>query len=138
MELRAMPWHESIIESELAKTKVLVNATSIGLRSDESPIPASILPGDLLVLDLIYSRTPFLRDAEAAGNAVMDGETMLLHQGAAAFKLWTGQDAPLDVMATALAEARAGGVRSAEGEPAGEGSGGPSEAEPEAAPAGAA
>ena len=31
MELRAMPWHESIIEAELAKTKVLVNATSIGL-----------------------------------------------------------------------------------------------------------
>ncbi len=38
MELRAMPWHESIIESELAKTRVLVNATSIGLTSDESPI----------------------------------------------------------------------------------------------------
>ena len=39
MELRAMPWHESIIESELAKTKVLVNATSIGLTADETPGP---------------------------------------------------------------------------------------------------
>ena len=39
MELRAMPWHESIIEAELAKTKVLVNATSIGLTSDETPDP---------------------------------------------------------------------------------------------------
>ena len=38
MELRAMPWHESIIEAELAKSKVLVNATSIGLTSDVSPI----------------------------------------------------------------------------------------------------
>ena len=38
MELRAMPWHESIIEAELAKTKVLVNATSIGLTSDETPV----------------------------------------------------------------------------------------------------
>ena len=37
MELRAMPWHESIIEAELAKTKVLVNATSIGLTADETP-----------------------------------------------------------------------------------------------------
>ena len=37
MELRAMPWHESIIESELAKTKVLVNATSIGLTSEAEP-----------------------------------------------------------------------------------------------------
>ncbi len=67
MELRAMPWHDSIIESELAKTKVLVNATSIGLTSDESPIPAEALNGDLLVLDLIYARTKLLRDAEAAG-----------------------------------------------------------------------
>jgi shikimate dehydrogenase len=119
MELKAMPWHESIIESELAKTRVLVNATSIGLASDESPVPAGILPADLLVLDLIYNRTRFLRDAEAAGSAVLDGETMLLHQGAAAFTLWTGQPAPLEVMATALADARAHGLRSAEGEPAG-------------------
>ena len=45
MELRAMPWHESIIEAELAKTKILINATSIGLTTDESPIPAEILNG---------------------------------------------------------------------------------------------
>ncbi len=120
MELRAMPWHPSIIESEIAKSKVLVNATSIGLTSDESPIPGDIIPGDLLVLDLINNRTRFLRDAEAAGCTVMDGETMLLHQGAAAFTLWTGQEAPLQVMAEALAAARAEGLRSAEGEPAGE------------------
>jgi shikimate dehydrogenase len=120
MELRAMPWHESIIESELARTKVLINATSIGLLDDGSPIPAEVIPSDLLVLDLIYKRTRFLRDAEAAGCTVMDGETMLLHQGAASFTLWTGQPAPLEVMAASLAEARAGGLRSAEGEPAGE------------------
>ena len=120
MELRAMPWHPSIIESELTRTKLLVNTTSIGLLDDESPVPAEILPADLLVLDLIYKRTRFLRDAEAAGCTVMDGETMLLHQGAAAFKLWIGQEAPLGVMVEALASARAGGLRSAEGEPAGE------------------
>jgi len=120
MELRAMPWHESIIEAELAKTKVLINATSIGLTSDVSPIPAEILPPDLLVLDLIYARTKLLRDAEAAGSTVADGELMLLHQGAAAFTLWTGQPAPLELMQEKLAEARAGGIRSAEGEPTGE------------------
>ena len=119
MELRAMPWHESIIEAELSKSKVLVNATSIGLVGDETPIPGEIIPPELLVLDLIYSRTRLLRDAEAAGCTVMDGELMLLHQGAAAFTLWTGQPAPLDVMQAKLAQARAGGVRSAEGEPAG-------------------
>ncbi|HYK96274.1 MAG TPA: shikimate dehydrogenase [Candidatus Dormibacteraeota bacterium] len=120
MDLRAMPWHESIIESELAKTKVLVNATSIGLNADVSPIPGEVITGDLLVLDLIYKRTRLLRDAESNGAHAMDGETMLLHQGAAAFTLWTGQPAPLEVMSQALADARAGGLRSAEGEPAGD------------------
>jgi shikimate dehydrogenase len=119
MELRAMPWHESIIEAELAKTKVVVNATSIGLSADDTPIPAEIIPPELLVLDLIYKRTRFLRDAEAAGCAVLDGELMLLHQGAAAFTLWTGKPAPLALMQHKLHEARAGGVLSAEGEPAG-------------------
>lgn len=119
MELRAMPWHELVIEAELSKTRVLVNATSIGLTTDESPIPGELLPPDLLVLDLIYRRTKLLRDAEAAGCSVMDGEIMLLHQGAAAFALWTGQQAPLELMQAKLAEARAGGIVSAEGEPAG-------------------
>jgi shikimate dehydrogenase len=120
MELRAMPWHESIIEAELAKSKVLINATSIGLTSDVSPIPADILPPDLLVLDLIYSKTRLLRDAAAAGAVTSDGELMHLHQGAAAFTLWTGLPAPIEVMQKALSTARAGGLRSAEGEPTGE------------------
>jgi shikimate dehydrogenase len=120
MDLRAMPWHESIIEAELSKTKVLINATSIGLTSDESPVPAEILMPDLLVLDLIYSQTRLLQDAQKAGCTTSDGGQMLLHQGAAAFSLWTGQPAPLEEMQAALEEARAGGIRSAEGEPAGE------------------
>jgi shikimate dehydrogenase len=119
MDLKAQPWHESIIESELARTKVLINATSIGLNDDTSPIPGELITGDLLVLDLIYKRTRLLRDAESAGAAAHDGETMLLHQGAAAFTLWTGSPAPLEAMGDALAAARADGVRSAEGEPAG-------------------
>ena len=123
MELRAMPWHESIIEAELAKAKLLVNATSIGLTSDESPVPAEVLPPELLVLDVIYAKTRLLRDAAAAGCETLDGELMLLHQGAAAFTLWTGQPAPLELMQQKLAEARAGGIRSAEGEPAGQPSG---------------
>jgi shikimate dehydrogenase len=116
MDLRAMPWHESIIESELSKTKVLVNATSIGLEPDESPVPAEILPPDLLVLDLIYARTRLLQDAARAGATTADGGTMLLHQGAAAFTLWTGQPAPLEIMQAALEDARAKGLTSAEGE----------------------
>lgn len=106
MELRAMPWHESIIEAELAKSNVLVNATSVGLHDDETPIPGELIPPDLLVMDLIYNpaRSRLLRDAEAAGCQVQNGEQMLLHQGAAAFTLWTGQPAPLELMGEKLAE----------------------------------
>jgi shikimate dehydrogenase len=106
MELRAMPWHESIIEAELAKSKVLVNATSVGLHDEETPIPGELIPPDLLVMDLIYNpaRSRLLRDAEAAGCQVQNGELMLLHQGAAAFTLWTGQPAPVELMGEKLAE----------------------------------
>jgi shikimate dehydrogenase len=123
MELRAMPWHESIIEAELTKTKVLVNATSIGLTSDETPVPPEVLTDELMVLDLIYAQTRLLRDAASIGATAADGGTMLLHQGAAAFTLWTGQAAPLDLMQERLAAARASGLRSAEGEPAGDDAG---------------
>jgi shikimate dehydrogenase len=113
MELRAMPWHESVLESELSRTKVLINATSVGLASDESPIPAELLPPDLLVMDMIYNppETRLLRDAQAAGATnVMNGELMLLQQGMDAFQLWTGQPAPIEVMRQQLAEARAAGT----------------------------
>jgi shikimate dehydrogenase len=106
MELRAMPWHESIIESELAKAKVLVNATSVGLHGDESPIAGELFPADLLVMDLIYNPpvSRLLREAAAAGCQVQNGEAMLLHQGAAAFTLWTGQPAPVGLMREKLEE----------------------------------
>src|SRR3954469_9243975 len=54
MELRAMPWHESVIESELAKTKILINASAVSNAAEQSPIPAELLPPDLMVLDLLY------------------------------------------------------------------------------------
>jgi len=56
-------------------------------------------------LDLVYPPrlTRLLADAAAAGSAAtMNGEVMLLHQGAAAFELWTGQAAPLDLMRAQL------------------------------------
>ena len=64
MELRAMPWHESVIESELAKTKVLINASAVS-DAATSPIPAELLAPDLLVLDLMFwpAETKLMRDA---------------------------------------------------------------------------
>ena len=113
MELRAMPWHESVLEAELVKTKLLVNATSIGLAPTETPIPAELLPPDLLVMDLVYNPplSQFLKDAAAARDTVLNGEHMLLQQGARSFELWTGKAAPLDVMQAELDRAREHGLR---------------------------
>jgi shikimate dehydrogenase len=99
MELRAMPWHESVIEAELAKTKILVNASAASNAGEQSPIPAESLTPELLVLDLMYvpAETQLLRDAKSAGvSEAMNGDTMLVHQTAAAFGLWTGREIPLD------------------------------------------
>ncbi len=65
--------------------------------------------GGLLVMDLVYNppRSRLLREAEAAGCEVMNGELMLLHQGAAAFTLWTGQPAPIGLMHEKLSESLA-------------------------------
>jgi shikimate dehydrogenase len=113
MDLKAMPWHESVLEAELSKTKVLVNATSIGMVAGETPIPAELLPPDLLVMDLVYNppQSQLLRDAAAAHCATMNGELMLLQQGARSFELWTGQHAPLEVMQAELERAREQGLR---------------------------
>jgi shikimate dehydrogenase len=113
MDLRAMPWHESVLEAELSKTKVLVNATAIGLAPGETPVPAELLPPDLFVIDLVYNPplTQLLKDATSARDTVMGGELMLLQQGARAFELWTGKPAPINVMQAELDRAREHGVR---------------------------
>ena len=88
---------------------LIVNTTPLGMwpHVDASPWPADQpIPPHALVYDLVYrpERTRFLHQAEAAGCAVQGGLEMLVVQGAAAFELWTGQKAPLNVM---MAAARA-------------------------------
>ncbi len=89
---------------------LVVNATSIGWRGDDLPFDAAIidrLPTDAVVLDLTYRQTALLRLAAARGLRTGDGLPMLIHQGARAFELWTGQIAPVDVMTAAVLKAYA-------------------------------
>jgi shikimate dehydrogenase len=87
---------------------VLVNATSIGLYPDVAEMPSlnyETIRSGLVVCDVIPNppRTRFLEAAEARGALTLDGLGMLVYQGAIAFKLWTGKDAPVEVMKQALA-----------------------------------
>ncbi len=100
------PWHEAIIEAELAKARLVVNASGVGTTTEESPVPPDLLPDDLYVLDLVLNRaeTPLMREAAGRGGTVANGQGSFLVAQAAAFQLWTGAEAPIDVMRTALAE----------------------------------
>lgn len=91
----------------LADASVLVNATSVGMESDETPVPEDRLHADLAVLDAVYApvETRLLREAAAAGATTVDGAWMLLYQGVEAFERWTGRDAPVDAMNEALRSA---------------------------------
>lgn len=88
---------------------ILVNATPVGLFPNVEEMPlvvmASIRP-DLLVCDVIPNppRTAFLRAAKARGARTLDGLGMLVYQGAIAFQMWTGVEAPVNVMRRALEE----------------------------------
>jgi len=94
----------------LKDAHIIVNATSVGMspNADESPMPRGcVFPRGAVAFDLVYRpmQTQFLRDAEKAGARPIGGLGMLVHQGGAAFKLWTGYEAPVQVMFNAALNA---------------------------------
>jgi shikimate dehydrogenase len=87
---------------------LIVHCTSAGLHAnDASPLPPDAFREGQLLYDLVYTArvTPTMRAAQAAGADTLNGSGMLVHQGAAAFKIWTGLDADTAAMRAAL-EAR--------------------------------
>ncbi|MFO1538982.1 MAG: hypothetical protein ACKOTZ_00820 [Chloroflexota bacterium] len=111
MDLRARPWHETVLGSELARTRVLVNATAPDPDPDASPLPAALLTDGLFVLDLdAGSPEPRLvRDARGAGAAAAaGGGELLLHRVGAALELWSGRRPDPVALAERLGELRAG------------------------------
>ena len=94
------------LEELVPAADLLVNATSVGMEEDRSPVPGDALHADLAVLDAVYRplETRLLREAAAAGATTVDGAWMLLFQGVEAFERWTGLDAPVDAMDAALRE----------------------------------
>jgi shikimate dehydrogenase len=88
-----------------AEFDLVVNASSGGLTAEAPPFPLDSLRRVGAALDLAYApqrTTPFVARARAAGIPAEDGTAMLLAQGAAAFALWFGVEAPVDVMRGAL------------------------------------
>jgi shikimate dehydrogenase len=89
---------------------LIINATPVGMHEDASPLPAEVLErfgSETFVFDMIYNpaETRLLCQARTLGLRASNGLPMLLHQGALAFSLWTGQPAPLEAMRAALLSA---------------------------------
>lgn len=92
------------VPSLVGRADLLVNATTVGLETDETPVAAADLRPDLTVMDAVYRpiETRLLREAAAAGARTIDGGWMLLYQGVEAFERWTGREAPVEAMHRAL------------------------------------
>lgn len=92
---------------QLKRLDILVNTTPVGMQASDPPLfDYKMMPEALLVCDLIYRprETPLLASARARGCRILNGTGMLLHQGARALELWTGQKPPIRAMREALAE----------------------------------
>src|SRR3989344_4372050 len=85
---------------------IIINATSVGLdpNYNESSLPKKLITDKHIVFDVIYVPydTKLLRDAKQKGARIIHGIEMLLQQGIAQFKLYTGYDAPEETMRNAL------------------------------------
>lgn len=97
----------SEIRNYLKDADILVDTTPIGMHpniSDEPIAFAEDMNEDLVVFDAVYNpnETVLLKEAIKAGANPVYGIKMLLYQGAESFKIWTGRDAPVDVMEKAL------------------------------------
>jgi shikimate dehydrogenase len=92
----------------LQDSDILINATSVGMHPhiDATIATREILHPDLAVFDIVYNplQTKLLRQAELAGAKPIGGVAMLVHQGAEAFRIWTGQKPPVEVMRKAVLE----------------------------------
>jgi shikimate dehydrogenase len=100
LSARTRPWRELANAVKLAR--VVINCTPLGLHG-EDPFKRLPLAGRV-VLDLAYrpGGTPLVRRARTEALMALQGDQMLLHQGALAFRLWTGVEPPLVAMQAAM------------------------------------
>lgn len=100
-EGEAVPLTAEALATVLPAVNIVLQATSVGLDAPaDSPLPPGcVLHDGLTVMDMVYRplRTRLLREAEAAGARTLDGLWMLVFQGLAALRLWTGAEVGPDV-----------------------------------------
>ena len=104
VETNILDGESESLEAALWKCDLVVNCTPVGMKhgatEGQSPLEARLIPKEALVYDVVYNpiETPLLLAAKKAGARTLGGLAMLVYQGAAAFELWTGKKAPIDIM----------------------------------------
>ncbi len=108
-DVTALDWTDAALSSAARNVDLIVNATPLGMRStDARLLPPGAIESRHLVFDMVYRAdggTPLLTDAQAVGARVVDGLTLLLHQGAISFEHWFDTPAPLQAMREGLRKA---------------------------------
>ena len=105
LELRARPWHDAIIEAELSRAELLVNASGIGGDADDSKIGPDLIPEDRYVLDLVlhHDETPLMAAARERGGTVANGQAAFIAGCSNTVRLLTGATPSAEVLRSALA-----------------------------------
>ena len=106
----ASPWTADRLRAAFAAAELVVDCTPAGLGDGEAAfvdsLPIDALPPRAWAATLVYHRrTVWLQRASARGHSTVDGRAMLVHQGARAFTIWTGQPAPIEAMSEAMSRA---------------------------------
>lgn len=111
-EVNQIPQNKKELRKAIRDSKILINSTSVGMYPNEGEtlIESDSMHENLIVMDIVYNplKTRLLEEAEKAGAKTIPGLRMLVHQGAASFKIWTGQEAPVKAMWEAAEEALKG------------------------------
>ena len=110
IESTVCPVESRDLQSSINECNILVNTTPVGMhpKVEASPLPDGIkIPSGIQVCDLIYNppETKFLKIARESGAKTLNGIGMLVRQGALSFSIFTGKDAPVDIMKKAALEA---------------------------------
>lgn len=97
----AKPWEEL----KRVEGDIIIQTTSVGLKSLETPVEEEIISRFKVAMDIVYLplKTRFLSIAEKYGK-IIDGLQMLLYQGVEQFKIWTGMEPPVELMKKAIYE----------------------------------
>lgn len=107
MDITLLDWQDEKMHEALAQAQLLINATPLGMEPHIDampPIDWSYVQPTIFAYDIIYTpaETLFLKTARELGCQTLNGEAMLVGQGAAAFKIWTGHTIKQEPMAQAL------------------------------------